>query len=74
MLIPKAGDKFPATGTWSPRVVAGKRTAQLSCPNCGDSGSLCTHEIAADGTVTPSVMCNACDYHESGLKLEGWVA
>jgi len=72
--IPKSSEQRPAKGEWSPRVVGGKRTAQLACPKCGDSGSLCTHEIAADGSVTPSVMCNACDYHESGLRLEGWTA
>ena len=71
--IPQSRFEQPTTGMWSPRTRDGKKTAQLSCPKCGDAASLCDHKIAADGTVTPSVMCNVCDYHESGLRLEGWV-
>jgi hypothetical protein len=29
------------------------------------------HEIAADGTVTPSVECFECDWHET-ITLEDW--
>ena len=72
ILIPKAEGQFPTKGEWSLRLVGGKQTAQLACPKCGESQSLADHEIADDGTVTPSVACNVCGYHESGLKLEGW--
>ena len=27
-----------------------------------------------DGLVTPSVDCTECEFHESGLVLEGWAA
>jgi hypothetical protein len=51
----------------------GKATASMSCPACGDVGSLFTHEIAPDGIVKPSVLCNrqGCDYHQH-IRLAGW--
>lgn len=51
----------------------GKRTAILSCPDCGQSVSLRNHDIAADGSVTPSLVCprSGCTFHDY-VKLEGW--
>lgn len=48
------------------------RTALLACPN-GHIGSLSDHDIAPDGTVSPSVVCphEGCTFHEF-IKLEGW--
>lgn len=39
---------------------------------CGSSGPLSDHEIAADGTVTPSLYDeNGCGFHEM-IVLEGY--
>lgn len=49
-------------GRWRPAKLAdGRRTATISCPVCGRSGSLADHEIDADGTVRPSVVCPYAD-------------
>ena len=47
-------------------------SAFFFCPDCGDLGTLAGHNIAADGTVTPSVLLSNCGFHESGIKLLGW--
>jgi hypothetical protein len=62
-------------GVWRPaKIENDKRTATVSCPKCGKSASLSDHEIAADGAVTPSLVCphEPCTFHEF-VKLEGWV-
>ena len=53
----------------------------LSCPTCGSLGTLRTHSVAADGSVSPSIVCTGkrqfadggtpCDFHKSG-KLLDW--
>lgn len=60
-------------GTWKPVYVDMKRTAKLACPGCGNAAVL-DHEIAPDGTVTPSVECpfEPCTFHDD-VKLLGWV-
>ena len=52
-----------------------QRTANVSCPTCGQVASLSGHSIAADGMVTPSLVCPypGCTFHEY-VKLEGWRA
>lgn len=73
--IARAVGRIPEKAEWAPLKVGDTHTAWLACPKCGQRGTLEDHEIAADGSVTPSVMCNdGCDYHESGLLLVGWVA
>ena len=76
--------------------VGGSRFVLLTCPKCGAEARLTGpikivhgaldghggHTIADDGTVTPSVVCQAgdkhrdpadgCDFHEI-VRLEGWV-
>ena len=49
------------------------KTAAFVCPICGTLAMLIDHEIAPDGTVTPSVVCptEGCDFHEF-VRLEGW--
>lgn len=44
----------------------------IKCPN-GHIGSLRNHSIAADGTVTPSVVCHdpECGWHV-WARLDGW--
>ena len=55
----------------------GQRTANLSCPTCGRPLSISHHEIAADGTVSPSLVCPwsiggiQCGFHDH-VKLDGW--
>jgi hypothetical protein len=58
--------------TWKGGQTPGGRTALFKCPN-GHIGSLSGHEIAEDGTVSPSVVCphEGCDFHEF-IKLGGW--
>lgn len=60
-------------GTWRQLDDQGKRSASINCPQCGRGGTLTDHEIAPDGTITPSVVCPhpGCSYHDMG-KLDGW--
>ena len=59
-------------GTWLRIISDGRVSARMSCPGCGSTGTLTLHEIDHLGNVTPSVDCEECDYHESGLVLVGW--
>lgn len=67
---PHDNDLLP--GTWKGGNSPYGRTALFCCSN-GHIGSLSNHEIAEDGTVTPSVVCphEGCNFHEF-IKLEGW--
>ena len=70
--VPRSRESF-RKGTY--RIVtteAGNRHVLLCCPGCGAGGFL-DHEIAADGTVTPSVVCpsGACDWHQM-VRLKEW--
>mgnify|MGYP001576936534 CR=1 FL=1 len=58
--------------TWHPVLLDSRLTAELAC-NHGHSGLLSDHDIAEDGTVSPSVVCTSpgCGFHES-VKLDGW--
>jgi hypothetical protein len=67
-------------GTWKGLMVPideiGKRyrkSASMTCPECGQISSLSGHDIADDGIVSPSVVCpyELCHFHEF-IKLEGW--
>lgn len=62
------------TGTvgWQKATLDGKPTARLRAP-CGHQASLHGHEIAADGTVSPSALCpfDGCDFHEF-VRLLDW--
>ena len=44
----------------------------MQCPD-GHPGALSDHQIAADGTVTPSVVCpeETCEFHQM-IRLVGW--
>jgi len=58
-------------GTWQAKKTALKTWVNISCPTCGASGGL-THDVAADGTVFPSVACPFdCPFHEY-IRLVGW--
>ena len=60
-------------GCWKGGTSDGKRTALVACPKCGNIASLSDHEIDADGTVRPSLVCpfDPCKFHDH-VKLEGW--
>lgn len=65
----------PAGPWWRPvwlSITKGAWSASFMCPN-RHYGSLMDHEIAADGTVSPSVVCptEGCDFHEH-VRLVGW--
>lgn len=67
--------EFPP-GTWRAIKRDGVPSANLACPRCGYRAGLghgTNHEIAPDGTVSPSVVCDtpSCSFHEY-IKLEGW--
>lgn len=49
----------------------GRAAVVICCQGCGFVARL-PHEVAADGTVTPSVVCpKPCGFHDM-VKLEGW--
>lgn len=62
-------------GTWFRTLLdeTGQKTVWFRCAN-GHYGTLGNHDIAADGTVTPSVVCpeQGCVFHDT-VKLEGWM-
>lgn len=63
-------------GTWKGLMKSdGHRSASVTCPLCKKNYALTNHDIAADGTVTPSVVCptEGCTFHEM-VKLEGFQA
>lgn len=76
--VPKGRDDLgigePQNGLfWRPMKRAdGCPTAWFRCPN-GRLGGLSAHTIAADGTVSPSVVCpqDGCGFHDH-IKLLGW--
>ena len=46
-------------------------SAVITCPACGERGSLHdSHDVHADGTVQPSVVC-PCGFH-AYITLEGY--
>ena len=64
---------WPDQGEWVPIWIEGKITARVGCPGCGTISAMSDHDIAADGSVTPSVGCpNDCGYHEVGVVFEDW--
>lgn len=76
LTIPRSmnGD-FPA-GTWRACMRNGVRAANFACPLCGFVGGLgqgSNHDIGADGSVHPSVVCDGhgCSFHEF-IRLEDW--
>lgn len=65
--VTKGRDK----GQWWPLQAADQIvSASFVCPVCELRAYLTDHEIAEDGTVTPSVLCD-CGFHDY-LKLIGW--
>jgi hypothetical protein len=64
-------------GTWRGCLFEGRRTAFVVCPNCGQRLLLNPHKVAADGSVSPSVVCgrgdHPCTFHDY-IQLDDWIA
>ncbi len=77
MNVPKSDTFTPNTWrNWIDRDFARKadvHTACVTCPNCGNPMSLKEHTIAANGAVSPSLVCptEGCQFHEFVI-LEEW--
>lgn len=57
--------------TWGWLEDGTQRVVRLTCPN-GHYALLDDHEIAGDGSVTPSVLCPwHCGFHDT-VRLMGW--
>ena len=65
-------DQATLSLSWTAWKTGTKVHALLRCPK-GHLATLDDHEIAADGTVSPSVVCpmEGCGFHET-LKLLDW--
>ena len=50
--------------------VTGTKSLYMTCPLCGRVGQL-NHDVQKDGTVTPSVDCPTCSFHDH-VQLKGW--
>jgi hypothetical protein len=63
-------DELASPGRWQ---LMADGSATITCPKCGSFGSLAGHSIAADGKVTPSLVCPwpPCTFHDWG-RLNGW--
>lgn len=68
-------DRHVPGGGWHHVVLDGRATVVAYCPKCGVEGYLDDHRIAADGTVSPSVVCprEGCGFHDN-VSLEGYEA
>ena len=67
-------DRFkPLQGHYRGVQLNGRKTARLSCPNCGSPGLLEDHSVSPSGRVNPSVACPAelCTFH-AYVTLENW--
>lgn len=60
-------------GTWA---LTTDGSVVMTCPVCGNAGTIGTHSIADDGTVSPSIVCanggaKGCSFHEF-VRLAEW--
>ena len=73
--LPRESEHWPSPGTWTlvRSKERGQVTARVACVDCGQSAPIWFHEITADGTVTPSLVCpmEGCSWHVH-IKLDGW--
>lgn len=79
MIALPAGEGF-APGTWRFWVFGPARIlgAAVTCPQCRRGFSIgggqpfgSCHTVAADGTISPSVVCPGCGWHVHA-QLAGW--
>jgi len=70
------GQPIPNAGEWcvitNVHRVPPTREPCIGCPICGCHAAL-DHDVADDGTVTPSLVCpqDDCSFHDWGI-LEDW--
>ncbi len=70
----KQGEPWDEKGVWwgISLFPSSRRSAIVSCPDCGESASLSGHRIGDNGDVTPSLLCpHQCGFHEH-VTLVGW--
>lgn len=69
-LIKKGNQSEQAAGTWWNTTGS---SIVVRCPQCSKIAVVGSHEVAIDGTVTPSLVCptEGCGFHE-WVKLEEW--
>lgn len=69
------GDHWNTPGPWWTLLTGAPKgnSATVRCPDCGTRQTLTRHDIAADGTVKPSLLCatKSCNWHVMA-KLESW--
>ena len=83
--LKKGNRKKQAPGTWWLRMCNDDdKVVMVKCPACSSIAALLPpevvegeplgHDVAADGTVTPSADCpnDECEFHEM-VTLEDWV-
>jgi len=68
-LQPKARGDSLREGCWYLNQDA---EVKVCCPGCGGVGDLNEHRIDDNGMVWPSLICQACGFHDS-VQLEGWI-
>lgn len=74
LTIPKSPPdvRWPRAGQYVQVVLDGRKTARLSCPDCGRLALLEDHRIIEDsGQVVPSVVCSNCSFHKN-IQLANW--
>ena len=71
-VIEAVGEHRLAKPGWWRLMVGGRWAVWLVC-SAGHAGSLMDHDIASDGTVSPSVQCPVvgCGFHET-IRLVDW--
>lgn len=68
---PNFNHTTPASWSYVILGLNGPSSAMIVCPNCHIMGTISDHNISEDGTVTPSVICPECDFHDM-IKLLEW--
>lgn len=65
------GNVHQEKGRWGGWRAGTETRIMISCPQCGTVAGL-DHDIASDGTVTPSVICPiGCGFHDH-VRLSMW--
>jgi len=72
MVIKESKGDLLHEGEWRMGLIHGRMPlAIVRCPSCGHRFPIVHHKIAADGTVTPELMCPSCNFKDK-VTLEGW--
>jgi hypothetical protein len=73
LTIPRTDAKGACGPAWRPLKKGDGWTAMLVCPE-GHESTLSGHQIAHNGTVSPSAECPDCKWHVCQLSLADWSA